>query len=604
MKLILSACAVALCAADLRKACQPKSLWKVQSRGPVKFVKKETLYMEPSDFNYEGLKKQRDGGGYDNFLRSNIDNQQDRRNFKTEAGEDHLPFRSFQCGATDAHSSQLRKTSSAPTGPATRVAVGTPYAEPLRWNNPHAAELEVNVWLMKTTGGPVVVPIRLPTCSAEGHQDNVFTWTIPTDFNEIAVPGFAGCKKSGDCVLQVYAHSVESRTYASGVPLIVEGIYTGTGSPDVADAPMDVNLDLDKLENEVCLPSSDPSANIVKSIPQKPRLSSDVFNHAFQNSDFSPYHGQNPTKISKQMQASCLLKMVPGNRGELGKRYFGKMNRNGARAAKKADKKARGLIKFYETITNRIIGMLEMERKAVNTDTSMESLTKQKTDTCFRCKNVGATTAKRLKTNTYVPSFKIAGSPTNGDCAEAKRYVSEVDSHLISGTCMLKIYTSVWDDMNTDFVNLGTMGVGYMSARLNDKCGTLEHITKFMKTKPADKDGETTDNGEYASEAVWDSIVNIPVTASSNGFAVESLEDFFVEEQKDPNGLNKDADCDDDRKYAADPTMVCAIDGQNQQKPGQLFAGEGDEAYGSPASAVGASWVAAVAVVVAAGFQY
>merc|ERR1719487_373783 len=58
--------------------------------------------MEPSDFGYAGLKHQRQRA-YDNFLRSNIDNQQDRRDFETEVGRDHLPFRTFESASTDAH---------------------------------------------------------------------------------------------------------------------------------------------------------------------------------------------------------------------------------------------------------------------------------------------------------------------------------------------------------------------------------------------------------------------------------------------------------------------------------------------------------------------
>ena len=40
--------------------------------------------MEPSTFKYKGLEHQK-RRNYDNFLRSNIDNEQDNRNFNSEA---------------------------------------------------------------------------------------------------------------------------------------------------------------------------------------------------------------------------------------------------------------------------------------------------------------------------------------------------------------------------------------------------------------------------------------------------------------------------------------------------------------------------------------
>ena len=61
--------------ADLRMASQPRAGFQVKQRNPVQFVSKTALYMEPSDFQYQGLRQQRQDA-YDNFLRSNIDNEQ------------------------------------------------------------------------------------------------------------------------------------------------------------------------------------------------------------------------------------------------------------------------------------------------------------------------------------------------------------------------------------------------------------------------------------------------------------------------------------------------------------------------------------------------
>ena len=141
----------------------------------------------------------------------------DKRNFVSERGRDMLPFRSFEAATTDASNTVLNKIPDGAPGPVIVATPGQPYIVPLRWNKPHAAELEVNIWI---SNNQVVVPIRKPTCSGEGYQDNVFAFTIPADFNQLGekVPGWTGCKQKGDCVLQVYAHSVEPRTYAMGIP--------------------------------------------------------------------------------------------------------------------------------------------------------------------------------------------------------------------------------------------------------------------------------------------------------------------------------------------------------------------------------------------------
>ncbi len=102
--------------------------------------------MEPSDFNYADLKNQRDNGAYDNFLRSNIDNEQDKRNFVKEEGRDMLPFRSYEAAVNDASNTVKTKIGTLAIGTvpgAVTATPGTPFLVPLRWNNPHASEIEV-----------------------------------------------------------------------------------------------------------------------------------------------------------------------------------------------------------------------------------------------------------------------------------------------------------------------------------------------------------------------------------------------------------------------------------------------------------------------------
>lgn len=661
IKSLVALTLVSLCVCDLRMASQPRNGWKAIDRGKVKFTPDFALYMEPSDFNYEGLKKQR-SKAYDNFLRSNIDNEQDRRNFVTEPGEDHLPFRSFATAATDTHKgveTKLPTTFPKDGQPAAAAAItanpGDPFTIPLRWNNPHAAELEVNIWIMNTGAPlPVVVPIRKPACSAEGHQDNAFTFTVPEDFNRLGskVKGFKGCRAVGQCVLQVYAHSVESRTYAIGTPLIV----TGTLGPVTATAynvpkpkeDVGTNLNLlkkaDNTPRYLCTSSADPNIDIKTSQPQEARLVSDLFNHAYQNSDFSPYSGQQPHDISRNLQASVILKMVPANRGELGKAYLKstKEGRAAASAAKKADKKARNLVRLYESITNQLISAVMEQKKAngeyksdmVNNDTMPgknpnDKTGEQKTNTCFRCAETGSTTAKRQTTNTYVPSFKIdssligtATSPLEKDNLKAYDFVAKVHQRLIETDGMLQIYETVLDEMKPKFKELANMQhpLFYQGPVLKRN---LETIT-FTGANQHKKKDNKKDKGLAAATAAINYLNGLTVTnkdiagAGTGGLGsiINSDETSFIADtQPDMNGVGLDSNCDNDAAIAAaeakNETVACKIPGANVMTASQLFADvdeNGDLQVAAPgayvpqagtASATGVSVVSFVCVLVA-----
>lgn len=509
MKFLLTLSVIALCAADLRPAAQPKKAWTVQQRrgrGAVPFVtdgpngNAKAFYMEPSAFNYNGLDNQRKNA-YDNFLRSNIDNEQDRRNFNNEDGEDHLPFRTMNTGGVDTvAANDIQRKLPAADGFIT-ANVGVPSLFPLRWNNPHAAEREVNVWINSAGQGdptgktaPVVVPIRKPVCSGEGHQDNTFAFTIPADFMQLPtkVPGFTGCNVVGDCTLQMYAHSVESRQYSHGVPIIVPGTYATTGLATTANAILpagvDNGLNLAPLR-DLCLNSNDPAAEITSAIPQAARLISDVCNHAYQNSDFSAYSGQQPAAISKNLQSSAIIKQVAANRGELGKRLFKQENAAGANLAKQVLKASGKLIKKYEGVTNRIIGRL-MDKEDVNQ--ANVANTAQQSSKCFRCVEVGATNPRRLKTNTYVPSFQIPAALV----AQAKALITDDKyKHVINEAGQLQIYATVVRDMTPQYVALGKLGVGYQPACMKDTVTTLASETQHKKRNAQGR----TDGGNYAA---------------------------------------------------------------------------------------------------------
>lgn len=564
--------------ADLRMASQPKSNWKVRNRGGAKrFVetglefsgRNTAAYMEPDDFGYAKLKAQR-RNNYDNFLRSNIDNEQDRQNFYDEDGKDHLPFRTYESAAVDDGNTDAKKQLKALKADfAWEVKPGVKTVVPLRWNNPHASELEVNIWLNNDQGErKIVVPIRKPTCSGEGHQDNSFSFTIPDDFKDLGakVPGFKGCNKAGDCVLQIYAHSVESRTYAIGTPIIVPGhdaTKTVTGFTQIQPATTDPLLDLSGLR-QLCLPSNDPSANIANAVPRHARLVSDVYGHAYQDSDYSSYGGQQHEAISQNMQAACIIKGVTGNRGELGKSILPSAANT---FRKRISRSSIKLIKKYESLANRIIkSVLDKDSNALTKDTiaNAPGLKAQETKTCFRCAEDGAVKARRLTTNTYVPSFTIPAA----NLAAAKKYVPSKYSKLIDENGTLQIYVTVLQDMAKEFKKAAEKyELYYQPAKVKTTTTTMADATNFKKR---DANGNK-DNGKYAAteakkkaaadaakakadaEAAAAAIMEgrpmyLPLEAVDPVVAMPALENNTpeVEDEEDMDGIAPDGMCDND----------------------------------------------------------
>lgn len=476
--------------ADLRLGSQPRKKFRVRNYGgSIPFVTQTIKYMEPQTFSYDGLNA-RNGqrhNNYDNFLRSNIDNEQDNRNFYSDVGRDHLPFRTregqvktmFQVGRWD-------NTQPFSVNITISVPVGVRQLVPLRWNNPHASELEVNIWLMKTSP-LVVVPIRLPTCSGQGYQDNIVEFTIPPDFLELGakVPGFKGCGNEGDCVLQIYAHSVESRTYALGIPIIIHGHKNEltTVTPRIEAARQDPWFDIGHLRN-VCLFNTAATANIPTAIPRYARLTSDVFNHAYQDSDYSPYQGQQFESISKNLQASCLLKGVSGNRGELGKSI---MPNGASRLRASLDSRVKSLYKRYEGIANKIITSLGNGMKSTG------NIGEQAVNTCFHCAEVGSTNTNRLTTTTYIPSFKLASNLV----AAARRMVPRAYSGLITDDGEVQIYLATLNDLMRSFQYAAeNYGLTYQPAKLKTTLGTLADETGFLKVTASG----ARDQGQYAAE--------------------------------------------------------------------------------------------------------
>jgi hypothetical protein len=485
--------------ADLRMACRPKESYNLRNEnGAIKFLNNMPCkYMEPSTFEYNGLAGNRGQKrrNYDQFLRSNIDNEQDNRDFGDNDGHDHLPFRTMST-AVQEQESQVDLV--------WQLAPGATNFIPLRWNNPHSTELEVNIWIINKDSReePVVVPIRKPTCSGEGHQDNVLSFTIPVDFAQLGgkIPGFTGCKAGSEshCILQGYAHSVESRTYAFGIPIYVSGHNNGattTSTAQIAQMSNDPGINLQPLR-DLCLSSDDASANIQNALPRKARMFSDVYNHAYQNSDFSPYHGQQPESISKNLQASAVNKMIVGNRGELGKARLPNDMKNKLNQLQKLENK---VYKAYETLANKIIKRLGNQMKNTGTVTGVTGT--QQLANCFRCAEVGSTNPNRQQTNTYIPSFTL----TQALISEAKKLVPNKYANLLDEpTGKVQIYVSAMNSLMTEFDKAKPYGITYQLGMLKNGqpnvLNTMEDTTQFKKRQA----NGNKDNGKYASTKAFE----------------------------------------------------------------------------------------------------
>lgn len=492
---------LAICVdADLRMASHPREGYRLTNQGTVHWNitpwngQLHYRYMEPSTFGYKGLEHQK-RRNYDNFLRSNIDNEQDNRNFNDEAGRDHLPFRTQEGKVYDEYirhfHSRRRRIKQVPESILLTKVVkpGESMAVPLRWNNPHSSEMEVNIWIFEhASKQPIVVPIRKPSCSGEGYQDNVISFTVPKDFAGLGgkIPGFKGCNADTKvkCTLQIYAHSVESRTYAIGFPIVIPGhdkSLTASDSKGIQAASQDPWLDLTALR-DTCLPATDPSATISAAMPRWARLVSDVYNHAYQNSDYSPYSGQQHERISKNLQASAINKMEVGNRGELGKSILPRETSQRLAYLRRLEDR---IYKNYESLANKIIKSIGGQMKTTG------KVGVQPLATCFRCSEVGSTNTKRLETNTYIPSFQLPEKLV----AAAKELVPSKYSGLITESGLVQIYVAALNDLLPFFYKSRHLGIIYQDAIVKSTVGTMSDATKFKKRN----EKGAIDGGKYAA---------------------------------------------------------------------------------------------------------
>jgi len=451
---------------------------------------------------------------YDQFLRSNIDNQQDEREFNSQAGHDHLPFRTYhtivnETFTTDQYDAIGRMGRNNPkVGPIDlrmTIRPGDSTLVPMRWNNPHASEVEVNLWIFRGGGkkAPVVVPFRKPTCSGEGHQDNIIRFTVPTDFGKLGakIPDFKGCNKDTKpmCVLQVYGHSVESRQYAFAWPIIITGhdaSLTTTDEGQIQPIATDPGIDMGKLR-DLCLPNTDASADIAVSVPRWAKLVSDVYTHAYLNSDYSPYSGQQHESISKNMQASCVNKMWAANHGELGKSILPSATKS---RLDKLETLEDRIYKRYERAANSIIKRIERAGALKNTgrlcagkplNIPKRQGTCQSLANGFRVAEVGATNANRLDTNTFIPSFQLPPNAVNA----VKRTVFPMFRNVIQNNGQVQIYLQTLKDLLPHLLPSQPYGIIYQTAITKTTLTTKADATRFIKKNKAGQN----DGGKYAA---------------------------------------------------------------------------------------------------------
>jgi hypothetical protein len=345
------------------------------------------------------------------------------------------------------------------------------------------------------------------------------------------------------------------------VPIVITGTVpaaTATNAAGIQPAKQDVGLNLAALPNQLCLSSADPSADITTAVPRAARLVSDVFNHAYQNSDYSPYSGQQPEAISQNLQASAIISMIPANRGELGQALLKQQQPAVAAFAANLRNKVDNLVQKYEGLTNKIIAQIG-DKVMKNTATEGENGV-QKLATCFRCAETGSTTTARQTTNTYVPSFQL---PAN-QVAAAKALVPAKYAGLISDSGIVQIYKATLNDLAGEFAKAATMGLQYQPAVTKASLATMADATQFKKRNAQGQ----TDNGIYAATqaqaakkaaaAAVSQKLNVATTPLMAALSADDAElpdigTASTVPMADVHGVNKDSTCDDDNY----PTDFC-----------------------------------------------
>jgi hypothetical protein len=239
-------------------------------------------------------------------------------------------------------------------------------------------------------------------------------------------------------------------------------------------------MDLSKLKRETCLSAQDPNSNYQKTQVQLAVLHSDVANHAYQNSNYSPYSGQQQGEISRNLQAAAVVHMTSGNRGELGKANIPAAQKATLAALNAA---VNQIYKAYEKVANKVIDELTKNggKNGAGAGMGVQNLGQS-----FRSAEKGATSTKRLKTTTYVPSFNAAGyqaniianaieDKTGGNKAKYKDLLSTPKPNTANQ--YIEIYTATMNQMLPAFKKAEKQGISYMESVKMQSCSQIQDNT-------------------------------------------------------------------------------------------------------------------------------
>jgi hypothetical protein len=332
----------------------------------------------PSTFDYAGIEKQKENKN-DQFLRSNVDNEANKRKENSEAPQDMLPFRQDAKGVVSSFQ---------------RAA---PIELPLEWNNPHDSSCEVAIW---TDGLTKVAPIKKPFACGGGFESEKFSFTIPADF-----PAGKCDNESDNCVIQVYAHSVEPRTYTMGIDFVL----TGAAAPAAIRPP--ARASLSRRQAGPNAGASPANSDVATTVFQDAIHYWDSFDTSHVDSTHSGYRGQQGNLVRDEVLAAIKLQSFVGNGGLV---PLGNIDKSETKAMRKLVQQA---IKAAEKVA---VASNKAAQRALNAATP-----NGEAKTCFEGELYGVVNnadCKRKFTNTYVtnvgyvnilqeflPKFQAAG---------------------------------------------------------------------------------------------------------------------------------------------------------------------------------------------------
>jgi hypothetical protein len=341
----------------------------------------------PSTFAYQGIINQKKNNN-DQYKRSNCDNEGNKRNVRTEAPQDMLPCRQ------DAK------------GKLMKFQKGVPIPIPLRWNNAHDSDCEVNLFI---NGMTQVVPAKRPFNCGGGYGEQRHFFTIPNNFRGCTTP-------EENCVVQIYGHSVEPRTYAMCIDFVITSSAAEAYNSEV---PAGFTPSASTTGNPFMKRKAPNGEDLQNAVPQPAIHYADSFDTSHIDAQYSGYRGQQKEFIREQLAAAIALQSHVGAGGLV---PLGNLDKNKAN-------------NMRNQVQNKIKQLEEAARKKNKEAQNALNAAAAKSKTprkCFEGEIYGVVdnpNCNRQYTNTYVtnvdyvsiyeeflPKFKAAGllpySPT------------------------------------------------------------------------------------------------------------------------------------------------------------------------------------------------